>query len=53
MFSSVTGDSVVTVCWDNKVRIYDIKNGAGSIAPKKQISHNNNTGRWLTTFKVW
>jgi WD40 repeat protein len=52
MFSSVTGDSVVTVCWDHKLRIYDIRNGTGDITPKKQISHNNNTGKWLTTFKV-
>jgi WD repeat-containing protein 76 len=50
-FSSVVGDDVVTVCWDNKVRIYDIRKG-DKITPKKQIVHNNNTGQWLTTFKV-
>ena len=50
-FSCVTGEDVVTVCWDHKVRIYDIRKG-DKIPAKKQISHNNNTGQWLTTFKV-
>ena len=56
MFSNVTGESVVTVCWDNKLRVYDVGSNIGSgndkISPKKTIAHNNNTGQWLTPFKV-
>jgi hypothetical protein len=58
MFSNVTGDSVVTVCWDHKLRIYDIGSDSGfgsgkdKISPKITIAHNNNTGQWLTPFKV-
>lgn len=52
MFSSVTGNSVVTVCYDNKLRIYDTTKMEAKVFPKKQISHNNQTGQWLTTFKA-
>ena len=50
-FSPITGHSVVTVSYDNKIRIFDVT-AQEKIMPRRQISHNNQTGRWLTTFKV-
>lgn len=52
LFSPLTGKSVVTVCYDNKVRIYDVTSRKAEMKPRVQISHNNQTGRWLTTFKA-
>ena len=52
-FSAKTGNKVVTVAYDNKLRIFDTSEGFGSVLkPKMNITHNNQTGRWLTTFKV-
>jgi len=47
-----SGDRVVTVCYDNKVRLYDTRVPEGRLFPERSIAHNNQTGRWLTTFKV-
>ncbi len=55
-FNRVTGNKVVTAAYDNKIRLYDtteIGTGGRDIKPYKSISHNNQTGRWLTTFKVF
>ena len=52
MYSPVTGDRVVTVSYDNKLRIFDCTQSASILKPDKIISHNNQTGRWLTTFKA-
>lgn len=51
--SPLTGNKLVTVCYDNKIRIYDAsgleyRNGF----PTVTIKHNNETGRWLTKMKV-
>merc|ERR1712109_211598 len=54
-FSPKTGSRVVSVAYDNKLRIYDTsddKFNANHIKPYKSITHNNQTGRWLTTFKA-
>lgn len=51
-FSSVTGCRIVTVSYDNKLRIFDTTSKPEIIKPYKSIHHNNQTGRWLTTFKV-
>jgi len=52
-FSAKTGNKVVTVAYDNKLRIFDTSEGFGSVLkPKMNITHNNQTGRWLTTFKA-
>jgi len=54
-FSPKTGSRVVTVAYDNKLRLYDTsedKLTAKILKPYKSISHNNQTGRWLTTFKA-
>lgn len=52
-FSPLTGKSVVTVCHDDKVRLYKSwSQSKTEISPYKSIPHNNYTGRWLTTFKA-
>ncbi|XP_061232569.1 WD repeat-containing protein 76 [Neopsephotus bourkii] len=53
-FSPVTGSRVVTVCADNKLRVYDTTSLSPTITALSTVSHNNNTGRWLTRFRaVW
>ena len=51
-FSPVSGKSVVTVSYDNRIRLFDVDQKSGEISPRRQLPHNNETGRWLTTFKV-
>lgn len=54
-FSSITGNRVVTICADDRIRVYDTTS-LHSEAPPLLLSlkHNNNTGRWLTRFRpVW
>jgi len=54
-FSNKTGSRVVTVAYDNKLRLYDTSDDnlkSPSLKPYKSITHNNQTGRWLTTFKA-
>ncbi len=52
-FSPVTGKSIVTVAYDNKLRLYKSwSKSATEILPYKSIDHDNMTGRWLTTFKA-
>jgi len=54
-FSNKTGSRVVTVAYDNKIRLYDTSDDnlkSGMLKPYKSITHNNQTGRWLTTFKA-
>ena len=48
LISPVTGNSLVTVSYDNKVRVFETDTGK----LKSSIAHNNQTGRWLTTFKA-
>ena len=48
---------MLTVCHDNRVRLYPSSiDGAsscsGGVSPRRSIVHNNQTGRWLTTFKA-
>ena len=52
-FSPVSGKSVVTVSYDNKIRLFDVDQKSGEIPARRQLHHINETGRWLTTFKVW
>ncbi|KAM9374911.1 WD repeat-containing protein 76 [Phaethornis superciliosus] len=53
-FSPVTGNRVVTVCADDKLRVYDTTSLSPAAAVLSTIRHNNNTGRWLTRFRaVW
>ena len=49
-FSSQTGHKVVTVAYDNKIRIFDTENmNKKETKPYLSINHNNQTGRWLTS----
>ncbi|XP_037250958.1 WD repeat-containing protein 76 [Falco rusticolus] len=53
-FSPVTGNRVVTVCADDKLRIYDTTSLSSAVTVLSTVSHNNNTGRWLTRFRaIW
>ena len=55
-FSPVTGKSIVSVAYDDLVNVYDVpdKGSDYPTLPAHSIRHNNQTGRWLTTFKaVW
>jgi len=53
-FSPLTGEKLATVCYDNKIRIYDLKEQKAEKNPTVAFYHNNNTGRWLSTFKaIW
>ncbi|XP_057278684.1 WD repeat-containing protein 76 [Pezoporus wallicus] len=53
-FSPVTGSRVVTVCADNKLRVYDTTSLSPTVTALSTVSHNNHTGRWLTRFRaVW
>ncbi len=51
-FCPVGGNVVNTVCYDNKIRLYDINQTGAEIRPSWSVAHNNQTGRWLTTFKT-
>ena len=52
-FSPLTGSKVVTVAYDNKIRLFNTSEEfKQDLKPYKSISHNNQTGRWLTTFKA-
>ncbi|XP_074773089.1 WD repeat-containing protein 76 [Athene noctua] len=53
-FSPVTGNRVVTVCADDKLRVYDTSSLSATVEVLSTIRHNNNTGRWLSRFQaVW
>ncbi|XP_009575104.1 PREDICTED: WD repeat-containing protein 76, partial [Fulmarus glacialis] len=53
-FSPVTGNRVVTVCADDKLRVYDTTSLSSTAAVLSTLRHNNNTGRWLTRFRaIW
>ncbi|NWR12675.1 WDR76 protein, partial [Paradoxornis webbianus] len=53
-FSPITGSRVVTVCADDKLRVYDTTSLSSTVTVLSSIRHNNNTGRWLTRFRaIW
>ncbi|XP_048418568.1 WD repeat-containing protein 76 [Stegostoma tigrinum] len=53
-FSPLTGNNVVTVCMDDRIRIFDTSAIIPRIPVVTSITHNNFTGRWLTKFRaVW
>ncbi|XP_069480291.1 WD repeat-containing protein 76 isoform X2 [Ambystoma mexicanum] len=54
-FSPVTGNRVVTICADDRIRVYDTSSLHAESPPiLLSLKHNNNTGRWLTRFRpVW
>ena len=53
LFSPQSGNKVVTVSYDNRIRLFDTSNlEEKTKEPIRSINHNNQTGRWLTTFKA-
>ena len=42
---------VATLSWDDKLRLFDTSVMKGQMTGNA-VKHNNNTGRWLTPFKV-
>ena len=51
-FSPVSGKSICTVSYDDRVRLFCSYSNEKEFHPYKSIVHNNQTGRWLTTFKA-
>merc|ERR1711892_963855 len=52
LFSPITGNQVVTISTDDKLRLFNTTQTSKTIAPQCQIRHNNQTGRWLTPFRA-
>ena len=50
LFSGNTGKSIATVAYDDKIRFYCSTANEKEVTPYKSVAHNNQTGRWLTTF---
>ena len=51
--SPLTGEKLATVAYDNKIRFYEVGGSNKTESPSQSIHHNNQTGRWLSTFQVW
>ncbi|KAM6980561.1 WD repeat-containing protein 76 [Aplochiton taeniatus] len=53
-FSPVTGNRVLTCCYDNNIRIYDTAAMTTTAPLLTSIRHNMQTGRWLSKLTaVW
>merc|ERR1711892_66283 len=52
LFSPTTGNQVVTISTDDKLRLFNTTQTSKTIAPQCQIRHNNQTGRWLTPLRA-
>merc|ERR1711892_1012111 len=52
LFSPTTGNQVVTISTDDKLRLFNTTQTFKTIAPQCQIRHNNQTGRWLTPLRA-
>lgn len=53
-FSPGTGASLLTTSYDNRIRVFttaDVQTG-NRIKPVLSIRHNNQTGRWVTSFRA-
>merc|ERR1719483_1556194 len=51
LFSPITGNQVVTISTDDKLRLFNTTHTSKTIAPQCQIRRNNQTGRWLTPLR--
>lgn len=49
---SRTGDQVATLSSDDRMRLYDTSRLTEEVRPQCQVSHNNQTGRWLTPLRL-
>ncbi|XP_016421399.1 WD repeat-containing protein 76 isoform X1 [Sinocyclocheilus rhinocerous] len=53
-FSPLTGNRVLTTCMDNTIRVFDTSLMEGRSPVLKSITHNMQTGRWLSKLSaVW
>merc|ERR1719295_2537562 len=55
-FSPLTGDKLETVCYDDKIRIYDLMEHKSEKSPAVSFYHNinNKMGRRLSKFEaIW
>ncbi|XP_052417268.1 WD repeat-containing protein 76 [Carassius gibelio] len=53
-FSPLTGNRVLTTCMDNTIRVFDTSLINGRSPVLKSITHNMQTGRWLSKLSaVW
>uniref|UniRef100_F7B4Q5 WD repeat-containing protein 76 n=1 Tax=Ciona intestinalis TaxID=7719 RepID=F7B4Q5_CIOIN len=52
IFSPITGNKLVTCCYDDRLRVYNTSViGESASKPCVSIHHNNHTGRWLAPFQ--
>jgi len=51
-FSPVSGNQVVTMSSDDKLRLFNTSTTPATISPQCQVRHNNQTGRWLTPLRA-
>eukprot|EP00106_Octopus_bimaculoides_P018408 XP_014785850.1 PREDICTED: WD repeat-containing protein 76-like [Octopus bimaculoides] len=51
-FSPLTGKYILSTAQDDRIRIYDSSKLSSSMPCLHSISHNNQTGRWLTKFRA-
>jgi len=54
-FFSPSGKSLLTTSFANRLDLTEdahLRNGGATIKPNHSIQHNNQTGRWLTTFQA-
>ncbi|GIY39138.1 WD repeat-containing protein 76, partial [Caerostris darwini] len=52
LFSPVLGNSVLTLSSDDSICLFDSSKLGKALTLKSSMKHNNNTGRWLSTFKA-
>ncbi|GAB1611267.1 WD repeat-containing protein 76-like [Argonauta hians] len=51
-FSPITGHYILATAQDDRIRLYDSSKISSNIPCVHTISHNNQTGRWLTKFRA-
>ncbi len=51
-FHKYDGSKLVTTCYDDYLRLYDNVLSETCTQPHTMIRHNNQTGKWITTFKA-
>ena len=53
-FHHLDGNKLLTTCYDDYIRFYTNVLDQATIQPHTMIRHNNQSGKWITTFKtIW
>ena len=54
-FNPSDSNKIISTCYDDHVRVhYNLTKGSADTHLHSEMSHNNQTGRWITNFKaVW